>query len=223
MAQHSQILGCLLLLICSASALSPNKVKVRSEVRLDFTIEGSDYCNSHSCSIRLGLFDKHLPTTVNNFLGFMRGLDLTSHCKKLHNERRRTLNYLHGYKHTTLHEVKASAFIKGGDVEREGGKGGCSMYGKFFDDEKLDIEFSQPYLIAMDNDGHNLNNSKWIITMKEAPEWNGRYVVFGKVLGGKPFIKYLANEFEGNPTDVKVIETALENEEIYLEYLHEDL
>ena len=43
----------------------------------------------------------------------------------------------------------------------------------------------------MDNDGKNKNNSKFLITLKHIPWFDGKHVVFGQVIKGMEIIKQI--------------------------------
>lgn len=79
-----------------------------------------------------------------------------------------------------------------GDHDFESGRGGhTSIYGKYFDDENLNLKFSKPYLLAMDPAGPNKNGSKFVITFVEKPNLNGRSVIFGELIEGFDVIKMI--------------------------------
>ena len=52
----------------------------------------------------------------------------------------------------------------------------------------------------MDNDGKNKNNSKFLITLKHIPWFDGKHVVFGQVINGMEIIDQIEN-IETNSED----------------------
>ena len=142
-----------------------------------------------------GLFGDACPKTVKNFVA----LNVGSHFKKQTGGLLRDKQYIeHGgggrtsYTGNHFHRVVPGSMAHAGDHDFESGRGGdTSIYGKYFDDENLDLKFSKPYLLAMDQSGPNKNGSKFIITFVEKPNLNGRSVIFGELLEGFDVIKMI--------------------------------
>ena len=74
--------------------------------------------------------------------------------------------------------------LQGGDITAGDGTGGVSIYGKKFEDEKLDIRHDRQGLVSMANKGPNTNSSQFFITLKPCRALDGHHVVFGEVLLG---------------------------------------
>ncbi|GAP08365.1 peptidyl-prolyl cis-trans isomerase, cyclophilin family [Anaerolinea thermolimosa] len=109
--------------------------------------------------ITLELFPRQAPLAVNNFVflarqGWFDGL--------------------------TFHRVVAGLLAQSGDPSATG-LGGP---GYAFPDDVNDLRFDRPGRLAMASPGPNSNGSQFFITMRQASELDGRYVIFGQVLEG---------------------------------------
>ena len=131
-----------------------------------------------SYRVEFELFQDKVPKTTENFISFCRGY-VSSDNKTL------------SYKGTKFHRVIKDFMMQGGDFENGNGTGGCSIYGKKFDDENFFYPHSQELLLSMANSGPNTNGSQFFITFKETPWLDGKHVVFGRVIKGGEFIKEL--------------------------------
>uniref|UniRef100_A0A0A9Y704 Peptidyl-prolyl cis-trans isomerase n=1 Tax=Lygus hesperus TaxID=30085 RepID=A0A0A9Y704_LYGHE len=74
--------------------------------------------------------------------------------------------------------------IQGGDIENNDGSGGESIYGVYFADENFIRRHHSRGMLSMANVGPNTNSSQFFITYQPTPLFNGRNVVFGKLVGG---------------------------------------
>ena len=81
--------------------------------------------------------------------------------------------------------------IQGGDITLDNGRGGDSIYGPRFDDERFDAKHDRAGLVSMANGGPNSNSSQFFITLCAAPELDGKYVVFGSVVEGMELLERL--------------------------------
>lgn len=110
------------------------------------------------------------------------------------------------YKGIKFHKVQRLFMVQGGDVVKNDGSSGESIYGPFFDDEtlKLPVGITQNTLklallilsiyfhpqhevgsVGMANFGRpNTNNSQFFVTTVDSPHCDGSNVVFAKVLRG---------------------------------------
>ena len=116
--------------------------------------------------IALGLFGDDVPKTVENF----RQLCLDQREGK-------------GLRGTKFHKVFSNYILQGGDVTQSGGRGGMSIYGPTFPDENFKIKHTVGSM-SMANNGPDTNNSQFFILMAPGPQFDGKNVVFGKVLAG---------------------------------------
>eukprot|EP01079_Euglenida_sp_SAG-EU17-18_P005628 gene5628-1007_t len=119
--------------------------------------------------------------------------------------------------------VRMDARVVGGDIVKNSGAGGLSIYGKPFGDETFALKHDRmaaavasvhgPCLllpqswhhppqgrVSMGNWGPNSNTSQFIITLADScPDLDGRHVVFGQVVGGLDVLGAIA----GVKTDKK--------------------
>jgi len=108
--------------------------------------------------IFIELFESIRPKTVKNFISLGQKQYLNSQCDRL----------IPGF------------LIQCGNFDMQGGR---SIYGKFFDDEGLDLSFSNfRYPVAMTNHGPNTNGSQFFINTGSSSVLEGHHVIFGQVL-----------------------------------------
>lgn len=171
--------------------------------------------NTSMGSLKIKLFPKHAPKTVENFLG---------HAKS---------GYYNGI---IFHRVIPDFMIQGGDPTGTG-MGGESIWGETFEDEFHPELFNVRGALSMANAGPNTNGSQFfIVQMSHVPSemvqqmedagfpkeiieayvehggtpWlDGRHSVFGQVIEGLDVVDKIANvetDFQDKPIeDVKII------------------
>ena len=132
--------------------------------------------------IRIELFPNHAPVTVKNFVGLATGE------KEWKNPETGQQSNDPFYDGLVFHRVIEGFMIQGG-CPLGTGTGGP---GYTFDDEiHPELQFDEPYLLAMANAGQRLNpitgrpggtnGSQFFITV-DKPSWlNGKHTIFGKV------------------------------------------
>jgi peptidyl-prolyl cis-trans isomerase A (cyclophilin A) len=155
--------------------------------------------------IRINLFGNHAPKTVANFVGLADGTTEWTHPQS-------------GEKMTTplydgviFHRIIPGFMIQGGDPLGMG-FGGPGY--QFEDEIHPELNFSQPFILAMANSGPGTNGSQFFITEKETPWLDGRHAVFGKIVVGAELIGKITRVDRG-PNDKPKTPVNLERVEIF--------
>lgn len=119
------------------------------------------------------LFGNHAPKTVNNFVGLATGTqewtDPESGEKK---------NGMPLYDGTIFHRIIPDFMIQGGDPLGRG-IGGPGY--QFEDEFHPELDFNEPYKLAMANAGPGTNGSQFFITSVATPWLQNRHTIFGEV------------------------------------------
>jgi peptidyl-prolyl cis-trans isomerase-like 3 len=98
------------------------------------------------------------------------------------------------YDNTIFHRNIKGFIIQGGDPQGTG-KGGNSIYGKYFEDEIVNnLEHDKRGILSMANSGPNTNGSQFFITYGKHEHLNGIYTVFGKVIDGFEVLDLMEKE-----------------------------
>ncbi|KAB0798810.1 hypothetical protein PPYR_06690 [Photinus pyralis] len=142
------------------------------------------------------LFDDIVPRTVKNFKSLCLGSEDPVLCKPL------------CYQGTQFHRVVPQFMVQGGDVTKNDGTGGRSIYGKQFDDENFELTHSEEGRVGMANAGANTNNSQFYITTVPCPHLDNINVVFGQVRKGLNIIREMGEVPRDN--DVPIIKCIIE-------------
>mmetsp|Transcript_4306 Transcript_4306/g.7848 ORF Transcript_4306/g.7848 Transcript_4306/m.7848 type:complete len:169 (+) Transcript_4306:64-570(+) len=88
------------------------------------------------------------------------------------------------YTGTIFHRNISKFIIQGGDPTGTG-KGGKSIYGKYFDDEISSVlKHTSRGVVSMANRGPNTNGSQFFITYGKQKHLNNVNTVFGKLIHG---------------------------------------
>ncbi|KDN35127.1 hypothetical protein RSAG8_11860, partial [Rhizoctonia solani AG-8 WAC10335] len=117
-----------------------------------------------------------LAKTCTNFIALCKGDK--GMCKNAPNKP------LH-YKGTAIHRIAKEFVAQGGDITRNDGSGGESIYGGRFADAKEGLKAKPEFgSLAMANSGKNSNTSQFFVVLTDNPakiaKITGKYVVFGK-------------------------------------------
>ena len=144
--------------------------------------------NDNVGKIEFELFKDVVPITAENFrnlcIGTQEGLT---------------------YKNSCINKVIKDFVIGGGILENNNEENKC-IYGKYFDDENYTYCHCRRGLLTMDNDGKNKNNSKFLITLKHIPWFDGKHVVFGQIIKGMEIIKQIEDiEVDNDDKPIKRI------------------
>ncbi|WP_028279987.1 peptidylprolyl isomerase [Arthrobacter sp. H5] len=126
--------------------------------------------------IKVNLFGNHAPKTVKNFTGLATGAIAWTH-PETGKESKEPL-----YSGTIFHRVIKDFMIQGGDPLGQG-VGGPGY--KFDDEINPDLDFTEPYKLAMANaglqGGRGTNGSQFFITSVPTTWLQGKHTIFGDV------------------------------------------
>lgn len=135
-----------------------------------------------SGDIRIELFPNHAPKTVENFTGLATG------SKTWTNPKTGEPSDAPFYDGLIFHRVIDGFMIQGGCPL---GTGTGDPGYKFDDEIHPELQFSEPYLLAMANAGkranpvtgkvEGTNGSQFFISVAATPWLNGKHTIFGKV------------------------------------------
>jgi peptidyl-prolyl cis-trans isomerase B (cyclophilin B) len=150
--------------------------------------------NTSMGSIKVKLFPKEAPKTVENF---------TTHAKNGY------------YDNLIFHRVIKDFMIQGGDPTGTG-RGGESIWGSSFEDEFSDSLSNFKGSLSMANAGKNTNGSQFFIVEAEAgtPWLNNKHTVFGQVCEGMTVVDAISgvkvNLSDKPIEDVKIMSISVE-------------
>ena len=126
--------------------------------------------------IRLELYPEQAPETVSNFVGLATGQ------KAWTDPRTGEESHAPLYDNVIFHRVIPGFMIQGGDPLGTG-TGGPGY--QFNDEIHPELNFNEPYLLAMANAGKRMgkgtNGSQFFITVAPTPWLLGNHTIFGKV------------------------------------------
>ena len=122
--------------------------------------------------IKVTLFPDQAPKTVRNFVDLAEGGREWKHPKTGQTSSDRL------YDGTVFHRVIAGFMIQGGDPLGTGTGGPGYRFGDEFHPE---LQFDQPYLLAMANSGPGTNGSQFFITVAPTSWLNFKHTIFGEV------------------------------------------
>ncbi|MGH0135003.1 UNVERIFIED_CONTAM: hypothetical protein FKN15_006378 [Acipenser sinensis] len=94
-----------------------------------------------------------------------------------------------GFRNSIFHRIIPDFVCQGGDITKQDGTGGRSIYGDKFEDENFDVRHTGPGLLSMANSGRDTNNSQFFITLKKAEHLDFKHVAFGFVKDNMEVVK----------------------------------
>jgi len=119
------------------------------------------------------LFGNHAPKTVQNFVGLATGSQEWTDPATGETKNGEPL-----YDGTIFHRIIADFMIQGGDPLGQG-IGGPGY--QFEDEFHPELDFNEPYKLAMANAGPGTNGSQFFITSAATPWLQNRHTIFGEV------------------------------------------
>lgn len=138
--------------------------------------------------IRLKLYNRESPKTVENFIGLAKGI------KEYRNATTgKKVNGVPFYNGQVFHKVHPDLGIQTG-CPWGNGKGWPGYTIEDETDNKL--VFDRPYLLAMAKipDRTKSAGSQFFITTKKASHLDGKYTIFGEVVTGQEIVKSISRE-----------------------------
>lgn len=153
--------------------------RVNPVVWFDISLANSDEPMSKGEAvgkITMELFADTAPKTVENFRCLCTGeKGVGANGFPLH------------YSNNIFHRIVGGYMMQGGDITRENGTGGESIYGPTFADEPEAFsarKHDARGLLSMANAGVGTENSQFFILFEPAEWLDGKHSVFGKVISG---------------------------------------
>ncbi|KAJ8944397.1 hypothetical protein NQ318_023170 [Aromia moschata] len=83
--------------------------------------------------------------------------------------------------------------VQAGDIIKHDGTSGESIYGPVFEDEKKEIQHTEPGMVGMANTGPNTNHSQFYITTVPCPHLDDINVIVGRVVKGLNILVEMAD------------------------------
>ena len=147
--------------------------------------------------IEVELFGNHAPKTVKNFIGLSTGEQTWVHPQTGEEQVKTPL-----YNGTIFHRIISDFMIQGGDPLGQG-IGGPGY--KFDDEINPDLNFNEPYKLAMANAGIQMgrgtNGSQFFITSVPTTWLQGKHTIFGEVKD--PASREVVDQLNAVATDMR--------------------
>lgn len=142
-------------------------------------------------AIKINLFGNHAPKTVENFIGLATG---TIEWKDPRTGATKTNTPL--YNGVIFHRIIEQFMLQGGDPTGTGMGGPGYQFG---DEINAELNFNEPYKLAMANAGPGTNGSQFFITTAPTTWLFGKHTVFGEV--ADDVSKKVCDQIEAVATD----------------------
>lgn len=119
------------------------------------------------------------------------------------------------YKGTRIHRILKDHFFQGGDLLDTEGDCSRSIYdGKLFRDENLIFRHTGPGVLSYCSRGPDTNGSLYQVTFSRYPDFDGKFVVFGCLVGNDSFDCLLRINQYGSSTgqpieEVRIVDSGL--------------
>lgn len=136
-------------------------------ILIDLSKQYTATIHTEKGDIGLELYAQKAPLTVNNFIFLAQN---------------------GWYNDITFHRVIPGYIAQTGDPSATGY--GTPGYA-FINEISSDLSFNQAGMVGMANAGPDTNGSQFFITMKPAPQLDGNYTIFGKVVSGMEVVENL--------------------------------
>ena len=158
--------------------------------------------NTNHGAIKFNLFGMHAPKTVENFVGLANG-SIEWQDPKTGEKKTTPL-----YDGVIFHRIIENFMIQGGDPTGTGMGGPGYQFG---DEIHPELNFNEPYKLAMANAGPGTNGSQFFITTAPTGWLYGKHTVFGEVAdeASRQIVDKLGNVPTGamdRPIDAVIIE-----------------
>ena len=121
------------------------------------------------------LFEDVVPRTCKNF------------CQLITGEKGDGLHY----QGSAFFRVEPGKGVCGGDIDKNDGTGGRSVYGRDYEDENHRLKHTNAGVLTTLTKRPNANQSQFEILLDERPELDGRRVVFGRLVDGYAILREL--------------------------------
>ena len=144
-------------------------------VWLDVTIPKRSTHDAGKGRLIFELFEDVVPRTCKNF------------CQLITGEKGDGLHY----QGSAFFRVEPGKGVCGGDVDKNDGTGGRSVYGRDYEDENHRLKHTNAGVLTTLTKRPNANQSQFEILLDERPELDGRRVVFGRLVDGYAILREL--------------------------------
>ena len=118
--------------------------------------------------LTIELFENFVPKTVDNFRALITGQNELEH----------------SFKNNIFHRSTGGFLCNAGDITKQNGAGGWSIYGDKFDDEMMGLSLShyKRGILGLNNNNiKNNNSSQFYITFTNTTILDGTNVIFGQL------------------------------------------